>query len=97
MCAISVIFTKPTQSKQSPKRLKFASLLFTFGGFLKLQKQTQKFWVAFFNGNSNALNLSLNGLGYILGDFFTKSSGYPGWHTIYVTVLELAPDTAADA
>jgi hypothetical protein len=32
----------------------------------------------FFHGKRTALILTMNGLGYILGDFFSNSSGRPG-------------------
>jgi hypothetical protein len=32
----------------------------------------------FFHGQDYALTLTKNELGYILGDFFTNSSGHPG-------------------
>jgi hypothetical protein len=49
----------------------------TFEGFLKNTKVAQKTWTNFHSGNSSVLILTRNGLGYILGDFFTNSSGRP--------------------
>jgi hypothetical protein len=37
-------------------------------------------WDTFFNGKGSALILTKKGLGYILGDFLTNSSGQPATH-----------------
>jgi hypothetical protein len=50
---------------------------FLFGQFFEDYKISPIYWATFFNGKSYAYNLTKNGLGYILGDFFTSSSGHP--------------------
>jgi hypothetical protein len=40
-------------------------------------------WATFFLGKIYVLILTKNGLGYILGDFFTNSSGHPGCFGIF--------------
>jgi hypothetical protein len=50
--------------------------LFTLGSLLKLQKP--KFWATCIRVKHFVLILKDIGLGYILGDFFTSSSGHPG-------------------
>jgi hypothetical protein len=46
--------------------------LLTSGSFLKITKAAKVFWTTFFHSKSN---VGKNGLGYILGDFFTNSTG----------------------
>jgi hypothetical protein len=48
------------------------------GSFLKTTEGAQIIWLLFFQVNRDVLVLTKNGLGYILGDFFTDSSGHPG-------------------
>jgi hypothetical protein len=53
--------------------------LFTLGSGLKITEVEHIFELpTFFHGASYAFILSKNGLGSILGDFFTNSSGHPG-------------------
>jgi hypothetical protein len=47
-----------------------------FGLVCKLLKQTN-FYGFFFHGLRSVIILTKNGLGYILGDFFTNASGHP--------------------
>jgi hypothetical protein len=56
------------------------------------------FGLLFFHGKSYALTLRTNGLGYILGDFFTNSSGHTAarWYecvhcSAVVSVIKFAP------
>jgi hypothetical protein len=49
---------------------------FTFGMFLKI-KEVAHFGAIFSNSTRYVLILTNNWLGYILGDFFTNSSGHP--------------------
>jgi hypothetical protein len=43
-------------------------------------KSSPKFWATFFHGKSSTLVLTKNGLGHILGDFLTNSSGHSGFY-----------------
>jgi hypothetical protein len=45
--------------------------------FLKIKKISPKCVQLYFRSKGNAIILAENGLGYILGDFFTSSSGHP--------------------
>jgi hypothetical protein len=47
-----------------------------FGQFFR--DEAEMFWLLFFHGKSCVLKLTPNGLGSILGDFFTNSFGHPG-------------------
>jgi hypothetical protein len=49
----------------------------TLGIFVKLTEMAQTIGL-FFRGKSYVFNFHRNGLGYILGDFFTDTSGHPG-------------------
>jgi hypothetical protein len=52
--------------------------VFTLGSFLKIiYLSSTNLWVTFFHGKKLCINFDKNGLGYILGDFFTSSSGHP--------------------
>jgi hypothetical protein len=50
--------------------------LFTLSWFLKI---TADFWANLYYSKIYALILAKNGLGNILGDFVTNSSGHPGF------------------
>jgi hypothetical protein len=52
----------------------FFGQLFSLGSFLKIIKAAQLLCL---HGNIYVFVLTKNGLGYILGDFFTNSSGHP--------------------
>jgi hypothetical protein len=54
------------------------------GSVLKITEEAEKFWLLFFQ---NCVNFSKYGVGYILGDFFTNSSGHPGQVTFSAFVL----------
>jgi hypothetical protein len=46
--------------------------------FLKTTEVCSRhFWATFIHGSSYVLILQVNGLGYILGDFLSNSSGHP--------------------
>jgi hypothetical protein len=47
------------------------------GSFLKITEVAQNFLAAFFHEKRLCIILDRNGLGYILGNFFTYSSGHP--------------------
>jgi hypothetical protein len=48
--------------------------------FSEIYRSCPNFWAAFFTVKVKITTiLTKNGLGYILGDFFTNSSGHPGW------------------
>jgi hypothetical protein len=51
--------------------------LFTLGCFFENYKISLNYWVTFFHGETCALTLTTNGLGYTLGDFFKNLSGHP--------------------
>jgi hypothetical protein len=52
-----------------------------FGQFLKKKlEKCPDFCATYFHSKSPLLILTENGLGDILGDFLTKSSGHPEWH-----------------
>jgi hypothetical protein len=52
--------------------------LFTLGSFLKLKEAAQIFGLLFSHGEKYVCNnFDKNGLGYMLGDFLTNSSGHP--------------------
>jgi hypothetical protein len=53
---------------------------FYFGYFfvkITFRNSANIYWAPFFHGKICALIFTRNGLGYILGDFFTNSSGHP--------------------
>jgi hypothetical protein len=52
--------------------------LFTLGGIHKIIEVAKLFRATIFHGTSYVLMLTWNGLGCILGDFFTDPSGHPG-------------------
>jgi hypothetical protein len=57
---------------------KFAQcLIANFGKWFENYKSSAHLWGTFSHGTSYVLILTKNGLGYILGDFFTNSSGHP--------------------
>jgi hypothetical protein len=49
-----------------------------FGRCFENCKSSAKFLATFFHGTNTVLILAKYALGYILGDFFTNSSGHPG-------------------
>jgi hypothetical protein len=51
--------------------------LFTLGSFSKITQGAEKFGAILFQRIDYVLILTKNGLGYILGDLFTNSSGHP--------------------
>jgi hypothetical protein len=51
--------------------------LFSLGSFLRLRKYPKILGNFFRSSGFVVLILAKNGLGYILGDFFTNSSGHP--------------------
>jgi hypothetical protein len=61
-------------SPNSPK-----GWLFTLGSGSKLTEVACISGLLLFRGTSYALILTKNGLGFILGHFFTNSSGHTGW------------------
>jgi hypothetical protein len=50
--------------------------LFSLGSFFKITELAEIFDLLFFHGKSSVLSLTNNGLGYILGEFYTNSSGH---------------------
>jgi hypothetical protein len=52
-------------------------ILFTLSNFFKIPKEDQMLWLHLFTKKSYVQILINNGLGYILGEFFTNSSGHP--------------------
>jgi hypothetical protein len=61
-----------------PRRQGFIVWLFTPGSFLKIKQLAQFFGILFSTEQVvKILILAKNGLGYILGSFFTYSSGQP--------------------
>jgi hypothetical protein len=52
--------------------------LLNHGSFLIITKVAHIIWVTYFHGDGYALVFTKNGLGYILSDSFTNSSGHPG-------------------
>jgi hypothetical protein len=53
-------------------------LVVFFGQFFENLKSRTNSWATCFHGASDVLIVTKNGLGYILGDFFTNSPGHPG-------------------
>jgi hypothetical protein len=50
-----------------------------FGYFFQIKEIAYiDYWATYFHGKSYVFVLAKNGLGYILGDFFTNASGHPG-------------------
>jgi hypothetical protein len=66
------------QGDQIVRILDYWAIVF-FGLFRKITEVAQMFGLLYFNGISNLLILTKNGLGYILCDFFTDSSGRSDW------------------
>jgi hypothetical protein len=56
-----------------------------FGQFFENYKSSPNCWSPFFHSKCD--NMYINGLGYILGDFFKNTSGHPGMY--YVAAAEL--------
>jgi hypothetical protein len=54
--------------------------LFCLGSFFDNYRSSEDFWAIFHNVKSYVLILTEIELGYFLGDFFTNSSGYPGFN-----------------
>jgi hypothetical protein len=54
-----------------------------FGQFLN-DPSIANFRTAFFRGKSCVLILTTNGLGNLLGDIFTNSSGHPAWNWVSI-------------
>jgi hypothetical protein len=52
--------------------------LFTLGSFFENRRSCPNFWATFFIGNSHVFITTINGFGYISGDFFRNSSCHPG-------------------
>jgi hypothetical protein len=48
-----------------------------FEQFWENYGNSANFWATFFYGSNYALILPMNELGYILGNFFSNSSGHP--------------------
>jgi hypothetical protein len=53
-----------------------------FGQWFKNYRSSAHFWATFFHGTSHVSILTKKMLGYILGDFFTNSSGHPGTNIV---------------
>jgi hypothetical protein len=51
---------------------------FLFGQLFENYRASPKIWTTFFPRKKLCINFDKSGLGYILGDFFTNSSGHPG-------------------
>jgi hypothetical protein len=49
-----------------------------FGHYFDNYRSTANYWATFLHSTSYVLILTNTWLGYILGDFFTDSSGHPG-------------------
>jgi hypothetical protein len=49
-----------------------------FEQFLENYGTNANFWASIFDGSSYVLNLTMNGMGYFLGDFISSSSCHPG-------------------
>jgi hypothetical protein len=84
----NIFFRKET--KLLKKILKYVRLVADWANFRLLgdcllgavfltYRSSPHFWTTFFHCKSDVLILTKNGLGYILGDFFTNSSGHLGW------------------
>jgi hypothetical protein len=61
--------------------------LFTLGGCSENNRIGPIFWATFCHGTIYVLIMTKNGLGSILGDFFTNPSGHPDlprleWHAL---------------
>jgi hypothetical protein len=46
--------------------------------FCENYSNSKSHWTSCFHGKSCVLIFTRNGLGYVLGDFFTNASGHPG-------------------
>jgi hypothetical protein len=57
-----------------------------YPGLFENYRSNANFGATFFRSTSYVLIGTKHGLGYILGDFFTNSSGHPGWHAPKVTL-----------
>jgi hypothetical protein len=51
---------------------------FTFGSFLIITEEVKNRATFYYGTSYLCINFDKKGLGYILGDFFTNSSGHPG-------------------
>jgi hypothetical protein len=68
-------FLAGSQSQGDQIRRIFACRAVVF--FFENDKSSVISWASFFHGTSYVFILTKNVLGYILGDFFTNSSGHP--------------------
>jgi hypothetical protein len=68
---------------------------FLWTGYFKITQLAQMYWLLFTTVKSVLLILTKNELGYILGDFFTNSSGHPDHkrqlHRASLGTLQLEP------
>jgi hypothetical protein len=67
------------QGDQIGRFVAYWAIFFTFGGLLKLTEVAQVYVLLFPHGSGYVLILAKARLGYILGEFFTNSSGHPVW------------------
>jgi hypothetical protein len=79
-------------------------LIIHFGQLLENHKSSPHFWATFFYGNGYLLIFTIDGLGHVLGDFCSNSSGHPdfvatrfGDKPISVITASPAADSAIDA
>jgi hypothetical protein len=72
---------KPFLSDQYSERKDWAKIaqwvIVSYGYLFKYCRTSPQFWASLFAGLFYALIMTKNGVGYILGDFFTRSSGRP--------------------
>jgi hypothetical protein len=71
-------FTPPTWDRNRVIRIFAQRAIVYFGQFSKDYWRSKKSWATFFLSIDYEIVLKKNCLGYVLGDFFTNSSGHPG-------------------
>jgi hypothetical protein len=75
-CSKSTNAVCATQGDQIGQNFAYWAIVSFGQGFRKIRQSTD-FWATLPHGEGEVLTVTNNGLGYILGDFFTNSSGHP--------------------
>jgi hypothetical protein len=73
-----VALVRPCQGDQIGRIFASWFTVFTLDSFCENYRSSTGNWATSLHGKIAVLIIAKNGLGYILGDFFTNASGHPG-------------------
>jgi hypothetical protein len=76
---------QPCSAFQAGVRIFAQWVVVDFGHSFENYRNRQNFRSTFFQGKSEAYIFTINGLSYILGDFFKNSSGHTGFKLMMIS------------